>query len=81
MIVVCFAQVLCIRIRSVQRHFQITEQFKFEISDVKSGAIKNAVPGIKKQSGILSQAVGSEKKATECKYKIAQRVALKGKPF
>ena len=29
----------------------------------------------------MGQAVGSQNKATECRYKIAQCVSLKGKPF
>ena len=62
---------------SVQRHFQTKQQYKFKTSE----EISEAISGFKKQTGILSQGVGSKNKATECSYKIAQCVALKGKFF
>ena len=69
------------RTSSVQRHFQTKHQYKFKTSEEISEAIKKSISSFKKQTGILSQAVGSKNKATECSYKIAQCVALKGKPF
>ena len=66
---------------SVQRHFHTKHQYKFKTSEEISEAIKKAISSFKKQTGISNQAVGSKNKATECSYKIAQCVALKGKPF
>jgi hypothetical protein len=76
----CCESVVC-RTSSVQRHFQTKHQSKFTTPEERSEAIKKAISGFKKQTGILSQAVGTKNKATECSYKIAQCVALKGKPF
>lgn len=76
----CCESVVC-RTSSVQRHFQTKHQSKFKTSEEKGEAIKKAISGFKKQTVILSQAVGMKSKATECSYKIAQCVALNGKPF
>ena len=76
----CCESVVC-RTSSVQRHFQTKHQYKFKTSEEISEAIEKGISSFKKQTGILSQAVGSRNKATECSYKIAQCVALKGKSF
>ena len=76
----CYESVVC-RTSSVQRHFETKHQSKFKTSEKKGEAIKKAISGFKKQTSILSQAFGMKSKATECSYKIAQCVALKGKPF
>jgi hypothetical protein len=76
----CCESVAC-RTSSVKRHFQTKHQFKFKTSEEKSEAIKKAISGFEKQTSILSKAVGMKIKATECSYKIAECIALKGKPF
>ena len=76
----CCESVVC-RTSSVQRHFQTKHQYKFKTSEEISEAIEKAIYSFKKQTGILSQAVGSQNKATKCSNKIAQCVSLKGKPF
>ena len=65
----CCESVVCCT-SSVQRHFQTKHQYKFKTSEEISEAIKTTIYSFKLQTGILSHAVESQNKATECSYKI-----------